>query len=232
MTRLLVLASVVAAGLLALPAAGAPAQTPPDEFSFSFTTARAGAPAGFNLEGEFRRQRVLYQVVFTLPRGTRLHPGAARRCRATIEQIDDTMAQTPNGIRGLCPAESRIGTGAATVLLGDSPTPIPFELELYNWTGRRILVDIRGDGTSAFVSAMDIEGRRLVLDLSLAPQINSRVSAFEMSVRRAGTRRRPYVRTPVACPRARRIAAAMTAREAFIGGSVTTRDTTTCRRAR
>ncbi len=78
MTRLLVLALVVTVGLLA-PAPTAPAQTPPDEFAFSFTTARAGAPAGFNLEGEFRRERVVYQVVFTLPRGTRLDQGATGR---------------------------------------------------------------------------------------------------------------------------------------------------------
>ncbi len=223
MSGRLVLASVVSA-LLAAPAA-APAQTGADTFSFSFTTPRAGAPTGFDLEAEFRPQRVIDRVTVAFPRGTRVVPGATPRCRATDAQLEQEELE----ISDLCRAASRIGTGTGTAVFGDATAPVTFELVLYNWTRRRTILDIRAGGVSAFVAFPRFAGSRLVIPLTLAPEIDARITAVELRVPRAGTRRRPFLRTPAACPRGGRLTVSITAREAG-AGSVTTRDRTPCRR--
>jgi hypothetical protein len=223
MSGRLLLASVVAA-LLAVPAA-APAQAGADTFSLSFTTARAGAPTGFDLEAEFRPQRVIDRLTVAFPRGTRNLPGAVPRCRATDAQVE----QEEVDISELCRASSRIGTGTGMAVFGEATTPLTFELVLFNWTRGRTLLDIRAGGTSAFVAFPEFDGSRLVIPLTLAPEIDARVTSIELSVRRAGTRRRPFLRTPAVCPRSGRLTSAIIARE-FGAGSVTTRDRTPCRR--
>ncbi len=223
MSGRLLLASVVSA-LLAAPAA-APAQTGADSFSLSFTTPRAGAPTGFDLEAEFRPQRVIDQITVAFPRGTRALPGAVPRCRATDAQVEQEGIE----ISELCSAASRIGTGTGAAVFGDATTPVTFELVLYNWTRRRTILDIRAGGVSAFVAFPRLAGSRLVIPLTLAPEIDARITAVELRVPRAGTRRRPFLRTPATCPRGGRLTASITARQAG-AGSVTTRDRMPCRR--
>ena len=225
MHRRHVLAGVLTAALVIAGAATAPAQDPDDQFSFAFTTARTAAPAGFNIEGEFARQRIIDQIAITFPPSTRFDTRAVARCpRATDEEVQ----QAENGISDVCPAASKVGTGKGTAYLGDNPDPITFDLGLYNRAGGMVL-DIVLNGKTAFWAAPTIVGRKLTIPLTQTPSLNARITAFELAVSRKGTRRRPYLRTPATCPRSRKLAASLAARENG-AGTETTRDTTACRR--
>jgi transglutaminase-like putative cysteine protease len=226
MRRHHVLAGVITAACAALAIApAAPAQDQADQFSFAFTTARAAAPAGFNIEGEFPRQRIIDQIAISFPPGTIFNSRAVRRCpRFTDEQVQ----QAENGVQDLCPAASKIGTGKGTAYLGDAPDPITFDLGLYNRAGGMVL-DILLNDKTAFWAAPTLAGRKLTIPLTQTPDLNARITAFEIAISRKGTARRPYLRTPASCPRSRKHAASLAARENG-AGTVTTRDTTACRR--
>jgi hypothetical protein len=71
----------------------------------------------------------------------------------------------------------------------------------------------------------------MTISLGLTPQLNARIVAFELSIPKAGTARKPYVRTPATCPSSRKLTATIAARENG-AGTATTRDTTVCRRSR
>lgn len=215
---------VLTAALLAPGAATASGQGAPDEFSFSFTTAKAKSAAGYAIEGEFPRQRIIDEITITFPAGSKIDTAAVTRCNASDEEIE----ANEGGVAGACPAKSKIGTGKGTAYLGDNPDPVVFDLGVYNRRGGAIL-DIMLNGQTAFFSRIVITGRKMVIPLSLTPSLNARITAFELAVKRAGTRRKPYLRTPAACPANRKFSAAITARE-FNAGTVTTNDTTACRR--
>jgi hypothetical protein len=216
---------VLTAALFALLAVAAPAQTDaPDQLSFAFTTAKAKAPAGYSVEAEFARRRIIDQIAISFPAGTRIDTGAVTRCTASEEEVSNN----PDGVAGACPAKSKIGTGKGTAYLGDNPDPIVFDLGLYNRKGGAI-VDIMLNGKTAFTSPATIQGRKMTISLSLTPSLNARITGFELSVPKAGTKRKPYVRTPGTCPSKRKLTAAVAARENN-AGSVTTTDTTACRR--
>jgi hypothetical protein len=226
MNRRHVLAGVLTAACVIAGTTTAPAQDPvDDQFSFAFTTARAAAPAGFNIEAEFARQRIIDQIAITFPPNTRFDTKAVTRCP---EATEEEVQQAENGISDICPASSKVGTGKGTAYLGDNPDPITFDLGLYNRKGGLVL-DIMLNGKTAFWAEPTIVGRRMTIPLSQTPSLNARITAFELTVARKGTRRKPYVRTPAACPRSRKLTATLAARENG-AGTETTRDTTACRR--
>ncbi|HEX8122759.1 MAG TPA: hypothetical protein VF549_16005 [Solirubrobacteraceae bacterium] len=217
---------VLTAALFALLAVAAPAQTDaPDQFSFAFTTAKAKAPAGYSVEGEFPRRRIIDQIAISFPAGTKFDTAAVTRCTASEEEVSNN----PDGVAGACPAESKIGTGKGTAYLGDNPDPVVFDLGLYNRKGGAIL-DIMLNGKTAFSAGPTITGRKMTIPLSLTPSLNARITAFELSVPKAGTKRKPYLRTPATCPAAKKLTASLTARENG-AGSETTKDTTVCKRS-
>ena len=218
------LMGVLTASLLAFGAVTASGQDPEDQLSFAFTAAKAKSHAGYSIEAEFPRQRIIDQITVLFPASTKIDTAAVTRCTATDEEIE----ANEGGVAAACPAKSKVGTGKGTAYIGDGPDPIVFDLGLYNRKGEMI-VDIMLNGQTAFFSSGPITGRKLVIPLSLTSSLNARITAFEMSVRKAGTRRKPYVRTPSACPASRKLTATVSARE-FNAGSVTTTDTTTCRR--
>lgn len=224
MNRRHVRTGVLTLAILAVGAYAAPAQTAPDELSFSFTTAKAKAPAGFDIEGEFPRQRVIDQITVTFPSGTKFDTAAVARCTASDQEIQDN----PGGVAAACPAASKIGTGKGTAYLGDAPDPLVFDLGIYNRKGGMIL-DIMLGGKTAFFAAPSIAGRKLTIPLSQTPSLNARITAFEFSVAKKGKARKPYLRTPATCPASKKLTATIAARENG-AGTATTKDTTACRR--
>lgn len=210
--------------LLGLGAAAAPAQTADDQLSFSFTTAKAKAAAGWSMEAEFPRQRIIDRLVVSFPAGTRFDRRALTQCTAS----QDEVSNNPEGVKGACPAAAKIGSGKGTAYLGDGPDPVTFDLGMYNHSGGA-LVDIMLNGKTAFTALATISGRKMTIPLDLTPGLNARITGVELSVRRAGTARKPYLRTPPTCPKNRKLTASVAARENG-AGTVTTKDTTTCRR--
>jgi hypothetical protein len=225
MNRRHVRTGVLTLAILALSAVSATGQgVPPDELSLAFTSAKAKTPAGFSVEAEFPRQRIIDQIVVDFPSGTKFNTAAVTRCTATVEEIE----ANEGGVAGACPAGSKIGTGKGTAYLGDNPDPVVFDLGLYN-RKNGMTVDIMLNGQTAFFATATIAGRRLTIPLSLTPGLNARITAFELDVARKGTARKPYLRTPATCPASRKLSSSIAARENG-AGSVTTKDTTACRR--
>src|SRR5687767_11418531 len=119
MNRRHVRTGVLTVAILALSAVTATGQDAPDELSFAFTTAKAKAPAGVSIEGEFPRQRVIDQIVVNFPPGTKFDTAAVARCTASDEEIQNNEG----GVAAACPAASKVGTGKGTAYLGDGPDP-------------------------------------------------------------------------------------------------------------
>jgi hypothetical protein len=212
--------SLAALVLGASPASGAVADE--DSFAFAFTTAKAKSATGYSMDAEFPTQRIIDRLTITLPRGTKVDTGAGTECGLTQDEY------AGGRVADQCPAKSMIGTGTGTAFVLDSATPTTFDLEYYNLEDGA-LIDILANGEHAFVSPVTYRGRKQVIDLSLAPSINARITAFSLDVERAGTAKKPVFRTPGTCPKSRKLAASITAREAG-AGSVTTRDTSRCKR--
>jgi len=224
MNRRHVRTGVLTLAILAFSAVTATGQTAPDELSFAFTTAKAKAPAGVTIEGEFPRQRVIDQIVVNFPAGSKFDTAAVTRCTATDQEIENDE----QGVAGACPAASKVGTGKGTAFLGDGAEPIVFDLGLYNRKGGMIL-DIMLAGKTAFFAAPSIAGRKMTIPLTQTPSLNARITAFELDVAKKGPARKPYLRTPSACPKSKKLTASLAARENG-AGTVTTKDTTACRR--
>lgn len=225
MTSRLARTGLLATALFAVGAAAAPAATAPDTLSFAFTTAKAKAPAGYNIEGEFPRQRIIDRITIDFPTGTKFDTSVLPKCSSFTEK---ELQAAEHGVSDICPAGSKLGTGKGTAYIGDSPDPIVFDLGLYNRSNGTIL-DIKLGGKTAFEAYPTISGRRMTIPLTLTPGLKARITAFELTIPRKGKLTRPYLRTPVACPSTKKLTATITARE-HNAGSVATKDTTACRR--
>ena len=216
------------AGLVPLAALVLGAATPSavaadeDSFSFAFTTAKAKSAAGYSMEAEFPTQRIIDQLTITLPRGTKVDTRAVPRCTATSEQAEEQP------LSELCPSGSLVGTGKGSAFIADNPTPTTFDLEYYNF-GFGAVISILLNGNQAFTSPVRYKGRKQVIDLSLTPDLNARIVSFSLDVDKAGTAKKPLFRTPLTCPKNRKLTASVTAHEDG-DGSVTTRDTSRCKR--
>ena len=68
-------------------------------------------------------------------------------------------------------------------------------------------------GKTAFFAAPIVVGRKMTIPLSQTPSLNARITAFELTSPRRGTARKPYLRTPATCPKNRKLAASLAARE-------------------
>lgn len=225
MTSRLAHAALLAVALFAVGAAAAPAATAPDTLSFAFTTAKAKAPAGYNIKAAFSRQRIIDRITIDFPAGTKFDTSALTKCGSFT---DAQLKAAENGISDLCPASSKLGTGKGTAYLGDTPDPVVFDLDLYNRTNG-VVLDIKLGGKTAFDAFPTIAGRRMTIPLTLTPGLKARITAFELTVPRKGKPAMPYLRTPATCPSNKKITATITARENG-AGSVATKDTTACRR--
>jgi hypothetical protein len=193
-----------------------------DTLSFAFTSAKAKTSAGYNVEGEFPRRRIIDQLTINFPPGTKIDTANVQRCATN----DAAITGAANGVRDVCPAQSKVGTGKGTAYLGDAADPITFDLGVYNVAGGAI-IDIMLNDKTAFYSVAKISGRKMTVPLDQTPSLNSRITAFELSIKKAGGARQPYVRTPATCPKSRKLSASMAARE-HNAGTVTTKDTTAC----
>jgi hypothetical protein len=204
-------------------AAVAPAQTSGDRATLKLTSKRPATATGLSLTATFAPERIIDQITIVLPSGMRIDPRAVPSCRATLAEI-----QAAGSAAAACPANTRIGTGNATAVLGQG-APTRFQLVIFNRRGGQE-IDINLNGQTAFGAFGEIRGRRIVIPLGQTPQLNARITRFAVTYRRAGTRTRPYLRTPRRCPSSGRLRGAVEARAA--GATATAAMTATCTRAR
>jgi hypothetical protein len=209
------------AGALAL-ATAAPAQTGPDTYTQTFTSAKRGVQAGATAKATFPQQRVIDEITVAYPSGTKFDASAETTCDKTQDEVSGT-----GGPGAVCPAGSKVLTGKAVAYVGANPAPSHFELVGYNRKGG-LFLDIRLGGQTAFVAFPQIAGRRVITTLPRAPEINARITEFSLTFARTGSKAEPYLRTPKSCPKSGKLAGSVSARAA--GATKTTMTTVRCSR--
>jgi hypothetical protein len=207
-------------------------------YDFKLSAMRPSAPSGMSVHVLFKdpedpeaKPPALDGAVLGLPRGMRIDDGAVPRCDATD---DDFQMQG----RDACPADTQIGSGAVTVMLGIPPAdPSTLDIVAFNGDGEIVEVVFFPDtNVVAGIDRVTIEEDRLVAHPPSPPggppDGRTAIRELELNVpRRIGPEGNAYVTTPARCPKRRR----WRSRGEFEfadGGATVVRDRTRCRRPR
>jgi hypothetical protein len=129
------------------------------------------------------------------PAGTRFDTAAVARCAANDERIVARGAAA-------CPRASRLGGGSATVYLG-TPDQLAARVDVHNARGEAILVLSTRAGDVLRVLRGRVRGSVIDATLPRVPLPGGREAALtslSVRLRAAGTRSRPWLRTPRRCP--------------------------------
>jgi len=233
-----ILAGVVAAatvmGALAATVQGGETDRAAYDFELSATT--PGTPTGMSIDVLFKhpddpeaKPPALDTAELMLPRGMRIDDGAVPRCDATD---DDFQLQG----RDACPAETQIGSGAVTVMLGIPPAdPQTLDIVAFNGNGEIVeVVFFPGTNVVAGIDRLTIEDGRLVAHPPSPPggPPDGRTAIRELQLEvplRIGPGGDSFITTPPRCPRRR----AWRSRGHFgfaDGGTTVVGDRTRCRR--
>jgi len=163
--RQVTLAATIA--LLAAPAGAAGDERA--DFTVGFAAHGPGAPTAMTLHIRYKapgdpdaKPSPVRHVVIELPEGTQFLGGA------TCEATDDEFQQRG---RDACPADSKVGTGAITVMTGVPPMdPFPTDATLFRGPAQLIeLISRQGGNETLAVERLMIEGTRLSADVAQVP---------------------------------------------------------------
>ena len=207
-------------------------------YDFKLSAKRPSAPSGMSVHVVFKdpedpeaKPPALDGAVLGLPRGMQIDDTAVPSCDATD---DDFQMQG----RDACPAETQVGSGAVTVMLGIPPAD-PQKLDLVAFNGDGEIVEVVFFADSNVVAGIDrvtIEEGSLVAHPPSPPggppDGRTAIRELELNVpRRIGPEGDSYVTTPPRCPR-RRSWRSRGEFEFADGGATAVRDRTRCRRPR
>ena len=206
------------AGALLVSATAAPAQTEEEAFALALSPAKANRSAKIGMAGQFDGQKVIDQIKFSLPAGSKIDTGAVEQCNKTTEEI-----QQEQGPGNACPDDSEIGAGEAVATVGGNPLTIP--IKVYNRRNAMLMSFQVGD--SGFMAISPIRGRTITVPLGQASALDARVTEFTLGIGRTANGEDPYYRTPRTCSRSWK--SSLTYRT-FQGGNTTLRDTTSCKK--
>jgi hypothetical protein len=171
------------------------------------------------------KQRILVATKMSLPKGSIFDTKAVARCTATFAQVK----AAPGGAAALCPAASRIGSATAEAILGDGPTPTEFGGSVWNFAGGP-LFELDIDATPAFYISSKVKANTIDFDLGNAPAVNAHATKVSLRIDKAGTRKKPFVRTPATCPKGKWTASQL---DTFSDGTTATAKTTVpCKRTK
>src|SRR3954447_6602033 len=211
------------AAALAVPAgAGAGERA---DFAVGFAERAPGAATAMTLHLRYKaagdpeaKPSPVRHVVIDLPAGTRLADGV--RCEAGNPELQARG-------RAACPADSRVGTGAITVMTGFPPLdPFPTDVTLFRGQSQLIeLLSRQGGEETIAMERLKIEGARMSADVQHAPggPPDGETAAREVD----WSIPRGWVITPPACPES----GLWTSRGVFTfadGATVTETATTPC----
>src|SRR5215210_5618583 len=129
-----------------------------------------------------------------LPPGSKIDTKAVPRCDFTPEALEQAGGPSEG-----CPEGSQVGSGQAAILLGD--TPLTIGLRAFNrseglWVEYALPDPLFGPAT--------IDGRHIEIPLDAARELNARPTRFTLDFPKAGTKRKPWARTPGSCPKKRK----------------------------
>ena len=200
--------ALLAAGSLAVAAFPAPAQQGESEVyeraELRFTSQVAGKRTGFVWDVKQRpvaadaQPPPVRRARLRFPRGTRFDTSAVPRCTATDAELQAQGASA-------CPGGSRLGGGSATVYLG-SPDHLAAAVDIFNADDAAVLLLSTQPGDVLRVLRGEIRGSVVDATLPRLPVAGGKEAALTsltVRLRAAGTRSRPWLRTPRKCPRSR-----------------------------
>jgi len=223
-SRFLALAAAVA-----LPASAAlaqSAQAPTLKLKLSrFAKGNSGVTIDANFgTGADGKARILTATKMSLPKGSVFNTKAVARCAATQDQIN-----AAGGASKACPPASEIGSATAEAIIGDGTTPTEFSGSIWNYaSGPLVELDI-GD-TPAYYISSTIKANSVLFDLSNAPSLNAHATKVTVKIDNAGTRKKPFLRTPKTCPKGKWSASGL---DTFSDGTTATVKTTVpCKRTK
>jgi hypothetical protein len=204
-----ILPAVLLAGAsLAAAAFAAPAEQGQSEVyervKLRFTSAAPGKRTGFVWTVKQRpvaddaQPPPVRRARLRFPRGTRFDTSAIPRCSATDDELQAQGASA-------CPGASRLGGGSATVYLG-SPDHLAAVVDVFNADGAAVMLLSTQAGDVLRVLRGEIRGSVVDATLPRVPVAGGKEAALTsvtVRLRAAGTRSRPWLRTPSKCPRGR-----------------------------
>jgi len=145
--------------------------------------------------GDDGKPRILTATKVTLPKGSVFNMAAVKRCSATQDQIN-----AAGGLENACPPAAEIGTATAEAYIGDNPTPFEFSGPIFNYVGGP-LVELDLNDVPAYYISSTIKANAVTFDLSNAESLNARATKVNLKIDNAGTKRKPWLRTPKTCPK-------------------------------
>jgi hypothetical protein len=216
-SRALALAAALSLPVSAAFAAGAEAPTMKLKLS-RFAKGASGltldATYGLGADG---KPRILTATKLTLPKGTKFDTKALGQCSATADQLN-----AGGGAANVCPPSSELGTATAEAYIGDAPDPLKFTGSVWNDNGV-MLVELDLGETPAYYIEGVIKGNTVEYALTAAESLNARATKVSLKLDNAGTKKKPYLRMPPACPKGKWTASAVAT---YSGGVTETSKTT------
>jgi hypothetical protein len=203
--RLALFVAVLSSGCVATAAFAAPDQEGKspvyERVKLRFTSKDAASRTGFVWDVKQRAVAVdaqpppVRRARLRFPRGTRFDTSAVVRCTATDGELQERGTEA-------CPAESRLGGGSGTVFLG-SPDHLAADVDVFNAKRSALLVVSTQTGDVLRVLRGVVRGS--VIDASVPPALlpggkEAALTSLKLRLRAAGTRAKPWLRTPKRCP--------------------------------
>jgi hypothetical protein len=189
-------------GLVATPASAA--QTPPADFSFTFSETRPGMPSDADLHILYKdpehpddpdgKSPALTKVTIAAPRGTVFDGSAVPTCEASNPELMLIG-------KAACPPQSNVGGGFGSVVFEvGPPEPQTADVTLFNYgDGIVELLEFVQGGIKA-VDRAEFEGKStMVLHPAVVPGITEREFSFTYHGMPAGAVK-PFITTPPRCP--------------------------------
>ena len=197
-------ALAVLTGVAAFPVnAGAGDLGPYERFEFSYTSQRPGTSTGFRYRVRLRippnagQPPIVRQLRLEFTRGTRFDLRAITPCTASNERISQ------DGVDA-CAGTTRVATGRAGVYVG-TETPLLLNATMFGTRTGVVVILTNADGAVIRTLRGTVRGRVLTVPVPAVPLGGGREAAlvsFSLDIRRSGTTRRPWIRTPLTCTRA------------------------------
>jgi hypothetical protein len=202
MSRTRILVALAASALLALSAGVAfGAGATKSKATASFSTKASKKPTNFKLnmslgKGTDGNYSILTDTEVRLPAGTKIDKTTVPACTLT----DDEIAKDPAGANHACPANTRMGTITADVIIVGPA--IHFTGPMINRAGNKVLVELLQNGQPAYDIDGTIKGTKMDFPLPMAEQLGTKPTKITVTIPKHGTAKKPLLRTPATCPKA------------------------------
>jgi hypothetical protein len=174
--------------------------TPYDRFEFKYTSKQPDSRTGFRYRVKLHQEGdeqppVVRELRLAFAPGTRIDRGAVPACDASDEEL------TEQGTKG-CRKASRVARGSAGVYIGTA-TPADLHATVFSTKPGVVVLLTSDSGSVIKVLRGKLKGARtLTVPIEPTPLGDGKEAAlvrFELDIAPAGTRKRPWIRTPKRC---------------------------------